>query len=91
MAVPAHDERDFEFAATHQLPVVQVVWPANETNVDLPFTDEGFLGASSGSSMDGLSSEEARHKVMESLASKGMGGSRISYRLRDWVYLSSHG
>ena len=84
MAVPAHDERDFEFAAVHGLQVKQVVFAADGSEVSLPFTQEGVLRNSG--SFDGLSSTDARKTVTEALSSIGAGGERVTYKLRDWVF-----
>jgi leucyl-tRNA synthetase len=87
MAVPAHDERDFEFAQRYELPVKVVVVPADGE------VDEG--GAYVGHSEDerlvdsaqfsGTSSEEAKAAIVEWLASRGRGRPAVSYRLRDWL------
>jgi len=74
MAVPAHDERDYEFAIQFGLPVIQVI--ANEV-------DEGIL-INSGS-FDGLTSEQGRQKITEFLENTGKGTSAVKYRLRDWL------
>lgn len=91
MAVPAHDERDHAFAKTYDLPIVQVVASADGSPVDVSVaahTDDGVayrvrallpVG-------DGTPSEEVRERVTEWLAKHGHGGSRVTYRLRDWVF-----
>lgn len=82
MAVPAHDERDFEFAKAHGLPVKQVVRGDGDA-VTLPYTDEGVL-VNSGE-LDGLSSSQGRTAVMAALSQRGAGGEKVTYKLRDWV------
>ena len=72
MAVPAHDERDREFAETFDLPIVEVV------------TEEGVL-VNSGE-FDGLPSEEGKKAIVESLRRNGKGAPAVSYRLRDWSF-----
>ena len=72
MAVPAHDERDREFAETFDLPIVEVV------------TEEGTLVNSGG--LDGLPSEEGKQAIVELLRTKGKGAPAVSYRLRDWSF-----
>ena len=84
MAVPAHDERDFEFATAHGLDVKQVVFAADGSDVSLPYTQDGVLRNSG--SFDGLASSDARKTVTEALASIGAGGERVTYKLRDWVF-----
>ena len=87
MAVPAHDERDFEFAKTFDLPIRQVVQPqGEEVSSDEPFvshSDDERLVNSDG--FDGMSSPEAKKAIVERLASEGRGKSTVNYRLRDWL------
>jgi leucyl-tRNA synthetase len=89
MAVPAHDERDYEFAIQYKLPVVQVIEPvAHAGNGDahpkLPYTGDGQLVHSDGYS--GLPWEEAKKKITADLAAKGRGKATINYKLRDWLF-----
>jgi leucyl-tRNA synthetase len=70
MAVPAHDERDREFAEAFDLTIVEVV------------TEDGVL-VNSGE-FDGLPAEEAKHAIVERLRKEGRGAPAVSYRLRDW-------
>ncbi len=85
MAVPAHDQRDFEFATRFGLPIEQVIAPANGETVDLTaaaFTDKGVL-VNSGQ-FDGLSSDAAFNAIADYLISAGKGERQVNYRLRDW-------
>ena len=85
MAVPAHDERDFAFAAKYNLPVNQVI-TNKEGNADITkaaFTEEGFL-INSGE-FDGLTTKEAKKKITEKLKSMNKGDFKVTYRLRDWL------
>jgi leucyl-tRNA synthetase len=82
MAVPAHDERDWEFAKTFALPIVQVVRP--DSPVEGCFTGEG-TNVSSGI-LDGLRTPEARQTITRWLAERGLGESKVSYKLRDWLF-----
>jgi leucyl-tRNA synthetase len=85
MAVPAHDERDFEFASTFGLPFRQVIVDEatdRSTPLAAAFTDEGKLVASG--SFDGMGSEEARSAIVEWLAEKGAATQRVNFRLHDW-------
>ncbi len=82
MAVPAHDERDFEFATKYQLPIKRVI-KSKEGNDELPYTEYGIL-VNSGE-FDNLTSEEARVKIVEKLADNNKGELKINYRLRDWL------
>jgi leucyl-tRNA synthetase len=88
MAVPAHDDRDYEFATKFDLPILRVVQPADgeEGGVgELPFTAHGQVCAS-GPGLDGLSTADAQRVVTEQLAALGAGGAQVNYKLRDWVF-----
>ncbi len=84
MAVPAHDERDYEFAKKYNLPIIPVIKPENKDwDFDKEaYTGEGILINSDG--FDGLKSSEAREKITEELEKRGIGKKTINYRLRDW-------
>ena len=86
MAVPGHDQRDWEFATKYQLPIKQVVSSTDpEVAVDVSesaYTDKGLLVNSN--EYDGLSSADAFEKIAEKLSSLGKGKKTVNYRLRDW-------
>ncbi len=85
MAVPAHDQRDFEFAQQYDLPIPQVIEPVDDQQADLgreAFTDKGRL-INSGE-FDGLSSDEAFEAIARKLENEGLGKRTVNYRLRDW-------
>lgn len=82
MSVPAHDERDFEFAQTFQLPIVQVV--ESSDNQPLPYTQDGRHIHSD--FLNGLDKAEATEKAIQWLEEKGIGKKVTSYRLRDWIF-----
>ena len=85
MAVPAHDQRDFEFAHKYGLPINQVIEPANGETLDLDneaFTAKGRL-VNSGE-FDGLTSEQAFDAIAAWLSERGLGEKKVNYRLRDW-------
>ncbi len=86
MAVPAHDERDFDFAKKFDLPITRVV--AGKDGPDAPVTEatpgEGVL-VNSGE-FSGLPSDEARRAITAALEARGLGRSAIQYRLRDWLF-----
>lgn len=88
MAVPAHDERDHEFAVQYAIPIIQVIAPANRDNasdpVKLPYSDEGVL-INSGD-YNGMSSEEARQKITADLAARQIGEAKVNFKLRDWLF-----
>jgi leucyl-tRNA synthetase len=83
MGVPAHDERDFDFAKKFDLPIPFVVVP-NQTKPkgDKALTEEGILIHSG--KYTGMGSGEAREKITADLEEAGAGSSKITYRLRDW-------
>lgn len=83
MAVPAHDERDFEFATRFNLPIPRVISAADNTEDDLPFVDKGVL-VNSGK-YSGLDSQTAIERIVADLKKQGQGEMKINYRLRDWL------
>ncbi len=80
MAVPAHDERDFDFAKKFKLPIKEVV-SGNEI-VEKAFSGEGI--AINSGFLDGLKTKEAKEKMIAWLEEKGVGKKKIQYKLRDW-------
>jgi leucyl-tRNA synthetase len=83
MAVPAHDERDFEFAEKFALPVLQVVQPTNDADWK-GYTEHG-IAVNSGF-LDGLPTAEAKAKMIDWLESNGQGKRRVQFKLRDWLF-----
>lgn len=83
MAVPAHDERDFAFAEKFNLPINRVIEPMNGEEVTLPFGEHGKLINSE--EFNGLTTAEAKVKIIEKLAEKNLGEQKVNYRLRDWL------
>ena len=84
MAVPAHDERDFEFATKYNLPIERVIAAKEEGEDDsLPYTEHGVLVNSPG--FDGMNADDARKAMLELLQERGCGGFKTNYRLRDWL------
>ena len=87
MAVPAHDERDFEFAQRFELPVKTVVVPAD----DEPDEGAAYVGHADderlvdSAQFSGLPSHEGKKAIVEWLESRGLGRPAVSYRLRDWL------
>src|SRR5580700_4701883 len=85
MAVPAHDERDFEFCTTYGLPIVPVIRPLDAVlgeNPKTAFTEYGIVERSG--EYSGLPSAEARRKMNERAEREGFGKAAITYRLEDW-------
>ena len=81
MSVPAHDERDYIFAKTHNLPIIEVVKPI--ANAIVPYVGYGHLENSG--EFNGLKSEEAIDAIAEQLEKNGKGNKTTNYRLRDWL------
>ncbi len=86
MAVPAHDERDWDFAKKFGLPIIEVVAGSDKPVTEQVYTDvaEGVL-VNSGF-LDGLSVADAKKKIIEFLEEKGIGHAKVNYKLRDWVF-----
>lgn len=83
MAVPAHDERDFEFAVKFELPIVQVVQPTGDQDWQ-GYTDPGT--AINSGFLDGLKTKDAKKKVIHWLGENGKGEKKIQFKLRDWLF-----
>jgi leucyl-tRNA synthetase len=83
MAVPAHDERDFEFAEKFSLPVIQVVQPTDDSDWQ-GYTNPGT--AVNSGFLDGLPTAEAKAKMISWLEENSKGTKRIQYKLRDWLF-----
>jgi leucyl-tRNA synthetase len=93
MAVPAHDERDFEFAKQFNLPIRTVVRPTEawlkETGSTLDELKKPYceIGTAVNSGVfDGLQTPEFKKKITASLAERGLGAAKINYKLRDWLF-----
>ena len=93
MAVPAHDDRDFEFAKKYDLPIRAVVDPGGMLSVEgaeevrsgqRPFTAAGT--AINSGDFDGLPTAEFKTKITASLAERGAGREAVNYKLRDWLF-----
>jgi leucyl-tRNA synthetase len=85
MSVPAHDQRDYEFAKKYGLDIRQVIYPANGDSVDVQqaaFTEKGVLKNSA--QFDGKTSAEAFGAIAEYLSAQGKGEKQVNFRLRDW-------
>ena len=87
MAVPGHDERDFEFASLFHLPIVRVIAPEGvvaDEPLGEPFVDDTGAHLVNSTQFDGTPVAEAKRKVTEWLASKGAARAVVNYRLHDW-------
>ncbi len=85
MAVPAHDQRDFEFAAKYGIPIVEVIRPDSGLRFDGKAAYEGDGCMVHSGLFDGLPSEKGKGAVIAALAKAGAGEARVNYRLRDWL------
>jgi leucyl-tRNA synthetase len=83
MAVPAHDERDFEFAQKFSLPITQVVQPTDDSDWQ-GYTAHGT--AVNSGFLDSLPTAEAKAKIIDWLESNGKGKRRVQFKLRDWLF-----
>ena len=85
MGVPAHDQRDYEFAKKHGLPISTIIAPPNGAEAELgqAFTEEGTM-VNSGQ-FDGMASPNAVEAIADLVESKGWGHRALSYRIRDWL------
>ena len=85
MAVPAHDERDFEFAKKHDLPIKPVVRPVNgEPPSDRAFVDEGI--AINSPVINGMPTAEAKEHITHVLSADNVARKTVNYKLRDWLF-----
>ena len=86
MAVPAHDQRDFEFAKNYGLPIIVVIEPRGEhldpLTMEQSYEDDGIL-VNSGQ-FNGLKNRDAMAKITSRLEEMGMGSSTVNFRIRDW-------
>lgn len=88
MAVPAHDERDYEMATKFQLPILKVISDStssiNSENNQLPYTGDGILISSD--FLNGLTKQNAIEKMISILEERQIGKRQINYKLRDWLF-----
>ncbi len=88
MAVPAQDQRDWDFATAHQLPIVRTVQPPEGHNESTAYTGEGpaVNSANDEVSLDGLGVAEAKERITAWLEARGSGRGSVTYKLRDWLF-----
>ncbi len=86
MCVPAHDDRDFDFATKFGIPIVQVISPDGNENPNLTqaFTEAGIM-INSGE-WNGMNSDKAKKEVPDQLDEMGIGTKTVNFKLRDWVF-----
>lgn len=85
MAVPAHDERDWEFAKKFNLPIIEVVAGGGNVQEEV-FTDVATGKLVNSDFLNGLEVAEAKEKIIAYLEEKGIGTAKVNYKLRDWVF-----
>ncbi len=88
MAVPAEDERDWDFATAYRLPIIRTVQPTEAHDEFTAFTGDGetINSANDEISLNGLSMAEAKATIIEWLSAKGYGRGTVTYKLRDWLF-----
>ena len=86
MAVPAHDERDWDFAKKFDLPIIEVVAGSPVSVQEAVYTDVATGTLVNSEFLNGLSVAEAKEKIISWLEEKGIGTSKTNYKLRDWVF-----
>lgn len=84
MAVPAHDERDFEFANAFKIPVKAVVKSESAEESQLPFCETGI--AVNSDFLNGLESSAAKKRMIDELEKRKIGTGKTTYKLRDWIF-----
>jgi len=86
MCVPAHDDRDFEFAKKFNIPIIQVIKKEGtpETELTEAYTESGVMINSEW--LNGMSSEKAKKEMPDYLEKNGIGKKTVNYKLRDWVF-----
>ena len=88
MAVPSHDQRDFEFAIKYSIPMIQVIEGKDTTNE--AFEKQEYLGHNchliNSEEFDGLTVEEAKTKITEKIVKNKLGQEKTNYRLREWIF-----
>jgi leucyl-tRNA synthetase len=86
MAVPAHDERDWEFAKKFHMPIIEVVAGSPVDVNEAVFTDVATGTLVNSDFLNGLSVADAKKKIVEFLTEKGIGHEKTNFKLRDWVF-----
>jgi len=88
MAVPSHDQRDFEYAVAHNIPMIQVIEGRDVS--ECAFEKQDYLGRGckliNSEEFTGLTVEEAKKSITEKLVKMGVGREKTNYRLREWIF-----
>ncbi|MDR2771290.1 MAG: leucine--tRNA ligase [Clostridiales Family XIII bacterium] len=88
MAVPAHDQRDFDFAVKYGLDIIPVIDPPADARIDVNNLKEAFIAEGrmiNSGGFNGLSNREAIEQITAYIEEKGIGAASVNYRLRDWL------
>ena len=89
MAVPAHDERDYEFAKKFNIEIIQVLKDTSESSKEMSLDNCAMIGDGihiNSGFLDGLNKEDAINKMIDWLEENKMGSRQVNYRLRDWIF-----
>ncbi len=86
MAVPAHDERDWDFAKKFNMPIIEVVAGSDVSVEEAVYTDVATGTLVNSDFLNGLSVAEAKEKIIAFLEEKGIGTAKTNFKLRDWVF-----
>ena len=86
MAVPAHDERDWDFAKKFNMPIIEVVAGSDVSVEEAVYTDVATGTLVNSEFLNGLSVADAKKKIIEFLEEKGIGTAKTNFKLRDWVF-----
>ncbi len=89
MAVPAHDDRDFEFAQKFELPIIEVIHSSEAQRLDDGSLSEAWTGEGTminSGRFDGMQSEQCKKDIVEWLGEQNLAEATVNYRLRDWVF-----
>ncbi len=89
MAVPAHDQRDFDFAKKYNLPIIDVVKPEKREEPEVIMAERAYEGGGfliNSGRFDGMESKIAKKRITEFFEKQGVAKSKVYYRLRDWIF-----
>ena len=86
MAVPAHDQRDHDFAKAHDIEIIEVVKPDEKTDGCFSGNGTAVNSSSDHVSIDGLRTKEAKQKIIDWLEENSIGTAKVNFRLRDWLF-----
>ena len=85
MAVPAHDERDYEFARKYNIPIREVISPAGKISQEINEVFTGYGKMVNSGQFDGMDSEEGKKSIIKYITEKNIGSAEINYKLKNWL------